>query len=235
MPFRHISRDIKIRALWMLDNGYLPDEIEVVLDVSNRSLRRWSANFEEYGDVIPPHNPVQGRPPVLTATQIHALLDFINASPEMFLDEIRDFLILEHDVLVSISTLHDLIQAAGLTYKLLRRNALERDEIRRRLWLEDVQARFVANQLVWTDESSKDDRTIYRHYGRSRSGQRASIPAQFVRGDRYSILPALTIDGYIALRIVKDSVDGGEFFDFVVEELVCLLAVFHLLWLLMLL
>jgi hypothetical protein len=56
-----------------------------------------------------------------------------------------------------------------------------------------------------------------------------------VRGDRYSILPALTIDGYIALRIVKDSVDGGEFFDFVVEELVCLLAVFHLLWLLMLL
>jgi len=40
------------------------------------------------------------------------------------------------------------------------------------------------------------------------------------RGTRYSILPAITVDGYIAVRVVEGSVDGAEFFDFVLNDLV---------------
>ncbi|TRM55320.1 hypothetical protein BD626DRAFT_381891, partial [Schizophyllum amplum] len=36
---------------------------------------------------------------------------------------------------------------------------------------------------------------------------------------RYSILPALTLDGYIACRVVKGSVDGEEFLDFVLNDI----------------
>ncbi|KAJ3826961.1 hypothetical protein F5880DRAFT_1450822, partial [Lentinula raphanica] len=57
------------------------------------------------------------------------------------------------------------------------------------------------------DETSKDDRTIYRHYGRAISGQRAVIPANFVRGDRYSFVAALGIEGYAAIRVVPGSLD----------------------------
>jgi len=74
--------------------------------------------------------------------------------------------------------------------------------------------------MVWTDKSSKDDRTIYHHYGRAAAGQRAVIDAQFVRGEHYSILPAMTVDGYIATRIIPGSVGGTEFFDFIVEDVV---------------
>ncbi|KAI4293795.1 hypothetical protein K523DRAFT_218719, partial [Schizophyllum commune Tattone D] len=36
---------------------------------------------------------------------------------------------------------------------------------------------------------------------------------------RFSILPALTVDeGYIACRVVEGAVDGEEFYDFVLEE-----------------
>ena len=35
------------------------------------------------------------------------------------------------------------------------------------------------------------------------------------RGTRYSILLAITVDGYIAVRVVEGSVDSVEFFDFV--------------------
>ncbi|KAI4518010.1 hypothetical protein K523DRAFT_223592, partial [Schizophyllum commune Tattone D] len=35
---------------------------------------------------------------------------------------------------------------------------------------------------------------------------------------RYSILPALTLDGYIACRVVEGSVDGDEFFDFIITD-----------------
>ncbi|KAJ3915645.1 hypothetical protein F5877DRAFT_2646, partial [Lentinula edodes] len=57
------------------------------------------------------------------------------------------------------------------------------------------------------DKTSKDDRTIYRHYGRAPSGSRATIPAQFVRGDRYSIVAAMSINGYETCRVVPGSVD----------------------------
>ncbi|KIJ43521.1 hypothetical protein M422DRAFT_122721, partial [Sphaerobolus stellatus SS14] len=56
MVFRHISRDLKLRSLWMLDNGYLPDEIQTILNVSDRSVRRWAANIRDFGNVIRPQN-----------------------------------------------------------------------------------------------------------------------------------------------------------------------------------
>ena len=129
MPSRYISRDLKTRALWMLDTGFLPEEIGYILGVSDRSIRRWVANEAEFGDVIPPHNPLQGRPHALMADQTHAVIETVSAAPEMFLDEVRDYLALERDTLVGITTLHDLILAAGLSYKLLRRQVPERDEM----------------------------------------------------------------------------------------------------------
>jgi transposase len=63
----------------------------------------------------------------------------------MYLDEIRDILALESDVLVSITTLHRVLAAAGLTYKLLRRQALERDNIARFFWMQETQHLYRAN------------------------------------------------------------------------------------------
>ncbi|KAJ3729812.1 hypothetical protein C8R42DRAFT_565623, partial [Lentinula raphanica] len=34
-----------------------------------------------------------------------------------------------------------------------------------------------------------------------------------------SILPALSLEGYIALRVVEDSVDSTELYDFVLNDL----------------
>ncbi|KAF8576870.1 hypothetical protein K439DRAFT_1640201 [Ramaria rubella] len=74
----------------------------------------------------------------------------------MYLDELQDWLALEHDILVTITTLDRNIREAGLTYKLLDKGA-------RAAWRADMQANFIAGMLVCVDESSKDERTIYRH------------------------------------------------------------------------
>jgi hypothetical protein len=52
-------------------------------------------------------------------------------------------------------------------------------------------------------------------------GNQATIDADFVRGERFSIVAAITVDGYIGTRVVPGSVDGDEFFDFIVEDVVC--------------
>lgn len=88
--------------------------------------------------------------------------------------------------------------------------------------MKDITSRFTADQLVFADESSKDDRTSQRLYGRAPSGQCACEARTFVRGVRYSILPALSVEGILTVRVVRGSVDGLEFYNWVVSDLVSL-------------
>ena len=73
--------------------------------------------------------------------------------------------------------------------------------------------------MITADESSKDDHTIFHCFGRSQ-GHRTSIDADFVCGDHYSIVAAISVEGYVGTRVVPGSVDGDEFFEFIVEDVV---------------
>ena len=145
----------------------------------------------------------------------------LEGSPELFLDEIQDWVAVSHDVGLSKPALHRLIRDAGLTYKLLHKAASEHDEEAREAFRAFMQGHLVAEQVVTADETSKDDRTIFRRWGRSPCGNQATIDADFVRGERFSIVAAITVDGYIGTRVVPGSVDGDEFVDFIVEDVVC--------------
>ncbi|KAF8234699.1 hypothetical protein L208DRAFT_1260391, partial [Tricholoma matsutake] len=61
-------------------------------------------------------------------------------------------------------------------------------------------------------------------YRQAPHGQCATIPADFVCGDHYSILAAMSVEGYVGTHIVPGSVDGDEFFDFIVNKIVCSLS-----------
>ena len=77
------------------------------------------------------------------------------------------------------------------------RNELLRAEFQLRI------SKYRADQLVFVDETAKDDRTTFRHFGYSLKGRRARKQTQFVRNTRYSILPALGIDGFFACEVVE--------------------------------
>lgn len=227
MVFRHISKEVKERTLWLLDHDYIPEDVAEILGVSKRSVARWKAYQEEHGSVIPPHDPQQGRPRFLTAEATRDVMDLVNESPEMLLEEIRQWIAVVHDLPMSRTALHENLSDLGITYKRLRKVAAERDEEVRQEWINHAKAHWVGSQLVFVDETSKDDRTIYRHYGRSASGSQASIQANFVRGTRYSIVAALGLEGYIGARVVEGSIDGEEFFDFIAEDIVYPISSFY--------
>jgi hypothetical protein len=107
-----------------------------------------------------------------------------------------------------------------LTYKELQKVAAERDDAYRAAWMYEISTNYTADQMVFLDESAKDNHTVYRHHGRAAQGGRSEVRFLHDQGIRYSVIPALTIDGYIAVRVVEDSVDGAEFFDFVVNDVV---------------
>lgn len=78
------------------------------------------------------------------------------------------------------------------------------------------------DQLVFIDESSKDERTSTRFYGYSEVNSKAVKKVVFIRGKRYTLLPALTKKGIIAIDIMEGSCTKQRFKEFVVSQVVCI-------------
>ena len=220
MVYHEIGPHVRERVLHLLGNGWTEEEVRNAFGVSASSIRRWRAAFHAHGSIGSQKIERNGRRSKITPAVLDAVLGYLEEHPDAYLDEVQTWLLEHHDSYPSISALDRTIRASGFSYKLLRREAAERDQQLRDQWYDIQQNLFTAAQLLFVDESSKDDRTIYRRYGRSARGTRASIKAKFVRGERWSILPALTVDGYAALRIVPGSVDADEFYNFIVADVV---------------
>jgi hypothetical protein len=73
MVYRHISKDLKERALWLLEHNYIPSDVGEIFGVSERSLQRWRATQAEYGTVVPPPLAIRGRHRILNSDMTHDL------------------------------------------------------------------------------------------------------------------------------------------------------------------
>lgn len=82
---------------------------------------------------------------------------------------------------------------------------------------------YTVDQLMLLDGSSKDDRVLLRRYGRAPSEQEAIHHVSLNRGVRCSIFPALSFNGYMAVRVIEGSIDGVGLYDFVVNGVASLL------------
>jgi hypothetical protein len=83
-----------------------------------------------------------------------------------------------------------------------------------------IGSQYRPDQLIFVDESAKDERTLNRIYGYSNRGCRIQQNTIFLRGKRYTILPALSLDGYIAVDIMEGSCNKEKFKDFILSKVV---------------
>lgn len=96
--------------------------------------------------------------------------------------------------------------------------AAQQNEELRLEWAFQLQ-QFTADQIVCVDESGSDDRTGDRCYGWSTSGARAVVRRWLQSRERVSVLPAYTVNGYIAISTFTGTCDGDMFEDFLIDEL----------------
>ena len=87
---------------------------------------------------------------------------------------------------------------------------------------------YTAEQLIFIDESAKDERTLTRLYGYSPINTRAKKSVVFIRGKRYTILPALSLEGFITVDIMEGSCDKERFQTFVFTQLVNIIFILFL-------
>jgi hypothetical protein len=139
---------------------------------------------------------------------------------DWYLDELVHEMEQRTGKLVSVPTLWRSLQFCGITRKKIQKAAKERSETLRGVYLYNIGMDYTAEQLIFIDESSKDERTLTRLYGYSSVNTRAEKSVVFIRGKRYTILPALSLEGFIAVDIMEGSCDKERFQTFILTQLV---------------
>ena len=77
------------------------------------------------------------------------------------------------------------------------------------------------SQMVFVNKTSKDNWIIYWHYGHLIVRCHATISANFVCRECYSIMATLSLDGYKAMHVVSVFVNGEKFLNYITNDVVC--------------
>jgi len=222
MPFRKISRDVKITAIRLYDLGYLPlyDILDCV-GFSRRTFYRILKRWQETGDVVRHTFGLPGRPRNLHFDDILYLLRLVRHRPDWFLDELQDLLRHNRFISVHYATIHRELERCGVSVKKLKRVAKERNENLRADFIRQM-AQYDPEQIGFIDETSKDERTTQRRRGRAKKGRRAEMKGVFVPGRGFSVEALLTLDGLSAGKVVEGSMTRVSFLEWLEYDVVCI-------------
>jgi len=85
-------------------------------------------------------------------------------------------------------------------------------------WVRKI-AEWSAEQVVFLDESGVNSRSGERIHGWGPKGQIIPYQVPFTKGSNFSVLPAITVDGYVACCVYPGAVNGDTFNEFVETQL----------------
>jgi transposase len=222
--YHYIGQEIKELMIIGLGQGSKAKEVARWFCCSARTVRRVRQNYNMYGSVVPPRRGPSGRPRVFDRQAVDYLLEVLSAQPDIFLDELADMLLetqerQDGNQRVCLATISAMLKREGITRKRISKIARERNRRKRLQYVLDT-ADYRPDQFVFLDETRKDDHTTYRRYGRALHGHRAMTEIQFVRGVGYSVLPAMSLDGFLAVDVVEGAWKMDSFENFVLFDVV---------------
>ncbi|GBC10864.1 hypothetical protein RclHR1_09970004 [Rhizophagus clarus] len=122
---------------------------------------------------------------------MNILCEIICEYVDYYLDEYIEEMQARTGKHISVPTLWRSLAYCGITRKKLQKAATERNELLRNAFIASI-GHYRIEQLVFMDESLKDECTLTYLYSYSDINSRAVKKVVFVRGKRYTLLPALT-------------------------------------------
>ena len=232
MGNRKISRDVKIAAIKLHERDLL--SLNDILDCcgfSESTFYRILKLWRETGDVVHPSRGLQGRLRTLDHDDVQYLLCLIQENPDYFLDELLHLLKTNRFISVHYTTIYLELKRQGVSLKKLKRVAKERSEELRADFIGRM-AQYSPDELGFIDETSKDEKTICRRYGRSRKGTLAAKRQVFIRGRRTTITGLLSMDGLVAGTVVEGSMTKAMFMEFLEFTMVRTVKFCIIMWIL---
>jgi transposase len=219
-----LSNEMRQRIItWHYEQHISASDIHTLAGCSLRTVYNILQFHRDYGTVDNPFAGPRGGVRCFDMGDMNYLASIIDARPKIYLDELQQELLLHRNIEVSISTISRALQRLAISRKKVSHEAIERNELLRATWQAEY-GDIPAEYFVWLDEASVDDQTNQHRDGWAAVGRACISRATFIRGQRFSVLPALTHKGIIALDIFEGSVNKEKFIQFVDQQLVCCFA-----------
>jgi transposase len=200
-------REVEIRIHAGQDNNSIYNATGVHVS----SLSRYRKQLKRSGTLRPVVRLKRGPKFLLDSAIVAEIEKQLLWRPDLTQEELQWFVYQYWDIWVHQSTISRTITALDLTLKTLQRKSAQRNQPLRAQYMDWVW-KFPASFFVFADESACSERHLDRKYGYSPRGVPATKFQDLRRSERWSILPAYGIDGYLeAPLIVKSSVNGEMF------------------------
>ena len=222
MRYHTISKDLKARIPALRRQGYTVKKICYLLGLKKSTIYHSLAHFRRYGV---PHNHHARRPSGRRRVLLHEDLKLIVALLKrrhcIYLDELQAEIYNMCGITVSRSSITRTLHHLCYSHKHVATHALERNDLMRSAFMNKIADQVPnPNMLIFTDEAARNRRASARAKGWSLVGRRCIQRRHFIRGQRFSILPILTLDGIVAYDIIPGSVNSERFVEFLRELVV---------------
>ena len=197
--------------------GLSAEQVAKNLCIDSSTVYRIVRQFDSTGTVSKKAYSATNRPTKMTASIQLVLLHLVMSRPGIYLWEIREELKSQYGLDVSISTIYNCLKK-NFTRKKMQLIALQRDESARNTFVREV-ALYKAYFIIFVDETGCDRRNALRKYGYSVRGKPPRCQKLLVRGQRISVIAAMTVRGILDLKIVRETVKGEDFVSFTEKQL----------------
>jgi transposase len=222
-PRRYVVQDLKARIpVLFYEQGFTVKEICKILGIQKSLAYSSLAYFKTYGTTLNPYAFRKiGRRRLLNLADLKFVSSLIRRRHTIYLDEIQHELYQYREIHVSVPTLCRTLHRLALTRKVVSAYALERDDLIRSAFMNTIADEVPdPRMLMFVDEAARNQKTSQWLKGWALLGKKCVQRRFFVRGERFSILPILTLDGIITYDVISGSVSSERFVQFLYEMVV---------------
>src|SRR6266849_8800988 len=223
MPYHSISKDLKAQIPILQQQGYNVKKIGSLLSIKKTLIYHLLAHVHHHGVSYNPYAHKFGCYRTLLHEDLKLIVAFLNQRYCIYLNELQAELYNICSTFLSQPTLMRTLHQLHYSHKCVTTRALERDDLMHSAFMNRI-ADEVPNpdMLIFIDEAARNRRASAQAKGWSLVGRRCVQRQHFIHGQRFSILPILTLDGIITYDIIPGSVNSGRFVEFLDELVVSL-------------
>ena len=214
------SNDLRWRMVWQREVlGYKYDQIAVNLNVHPSTVFRVTKLFSTSGCVD--HKPYlrdklfRSFTPTVELILLHIVLQ----KPGIYLHEIQKELAETAGVDASPSAICRCLKRVGFSRQRMKLVAIQQDDGLRAQFLSDVSL-YQPEMIIFIDETGSDRRDSLRKYGYSLRGRPIKSQKIISRGEHVSAIAMMSMNGILDVDIVRGSVNGEVYSEFVENFLV---------------
>lgn len=213
------NEDIRWRVVWQKFG--LEHEMAAIarnLCITVSTVQRILHKFETSGSVAKMVYPAEKASRKISEPVQLFIIHLLLRRPGVYLCEIVSEVQANFQLEITESAVCKFIKKMNFTRQKLVNYAMQRDDSLRQQFRDDV-ALYRTNNLIFVDETGTKKTDAVRKFGYSLRGHPVKAQKLFVRGEHVTAIAAISMRGLEALKIVRGSVDGDVFYNFVCKDL----------------